>query len=941
MKCPKCETEMGAGSLFCPRCGTSRSAAASAGEDLGSLPTLREYRPGQKVFQRFTLKRILGRGGMGVVWLARDEQLDRDVALKFLPDVVAFNRGAVEDLKRETRRALDLTHPHIVRIHDLLQEISAAGISMEYVAGDTLANLRADQPHGVFSVAQLGPWVRDLCAALQYAHEQGKVVHRDLKPANLMVDDQGRVKIADFGISRSLTDSVSRMTQAAGSSGTLAYASPQQLDGEPPSVADDIYSLGATLYEVLTSKPPFHSGNIDRQVREKVPPSLTERRKELGVPGEAIPPVWETAIAACLAKQPAQRPASANELAARLGLAKLTPGSAQKPATSKGAKKRRLLAVAAVAVAVVGFLVWHFAVTVPNRRQAATQTSASVPPVGGAAAHPATAEPPAKAPAVEATKVRTDPPVECAQKKNEASQARTKARAYKLDGDKTLSQQVDDLENAWDNAETAYQKEDWKMAFAGYGQVLNLEENLKSSVAQRGAAVKAKESALTAQSQAQQSRAGDDAASQWQAAEGQRTSAETQLAAGKFSESQTLFEDAGRQYNRAKRQAEEAQEYRKAKADYEGLLRDTANVALLEKCGGSNWAGIKVQVQQAEEAKATEAGRQLYEGARKRLPKAVEVASAAESTAQQLKQEEAAQTKQKREKDEADADMKTAINQDMAAARKAVQDQNWSRVKQLANSVLGRDSGHTEAGQLRALAQFHRPLETGERWTNRLGMVFAPISETNILFCIWETRVQDYTAFANASMRKWRNPDYASGSTYPAVDLSWDDANAFCAWLTDYERKQDATFTNRCYRLPTDVEWSRAAGLPSEVGDTPDQRDRQNRTAYPWGQGWPPPSNADNYAGKKWDSFERLAPVGSMTMNKYGLYDMGGNVSEWCEDWLKPKFGLLEAKARVLRGASWKKDGKDDILLSRREWRGPNGRSDDLGFRVVLVPSGP
>src|SRR5207247_7144810 len=134
-------------------------------------------------------------------------------------------------------------------------------------------------------------------------------------PTNLMVNQRGDLKVTDFGIARSLSDSVSRLTLEQGRSGTLIYMSPQQLNGERCTLLDDIYSLGASIYELLTSKPPFYSGNIDRQIRERVAPSMTERRKEFDIEPALVPQVWEDGVAACLAKDPARRPQSAAEVA--------------------------------------------------------------------------------------------------------------------------------------------------------------------------------------------------------------------------------------------------------------------------------------------------------------------------------------------------------------------------------------------------------------------------------------------------------------------------------------------------------------------------------------------------------------------------------------------------------------------------------------------------
>ncbi|MCW5549142.1 MAG: serine/threonine protein kinase [Opitutaceae bacterium] len=290
-------------------------------DDLDLGATIKGFSPGQKVFNRFTLERILGRGGMGVVWLARDEDLERQVALKFLPEIVALDRESVTELKRETRRNLELTHPHIVRIYDFVQDARSAAISMEFVNGSSLSGLKVDRPGGIFSMPDVTRWAGQLCEALSYAHGTAKVVHRDLKPANLMITTEGDLKITDFGIACSISDSVSRVSKNMDSSGTPLYMSPQQMMGDRPTAADDIYSFGATVYELLAGKPPFYTGNIILQVQNKQPPTMAERRQELHLTdGDPIPAEWETVIAACLMKDPAERPPSIAAVAERLKL---------------------------------------------------------------------------------------------------------------------------------------------------------------------------------------------------------------------------------------------------------------------------------------------------------------------------------------------------------------------------------------------------------------------------------------------------------------------------------------------------------------------------------------------------------------------------------------------------------------------------------------------
>src|SRR5437870_3185803 len=327
----------------------------------GSDATTRELVAGQKLFNRYRLIKTLGRGGMGVVWLARDEELERDVALKFLPDLIIHDRAVLSDLKRETRRSLELTHKNIVRIYDFVHDETSGCISMEYVDGDTLSNLRADKPQKVFETSELKEWVSELCDALDYAHNHARIVHRDLKPSNLMVNQRGDLKVADFGIARSLSDSMSMLTMDRGKSGTLLYMSPQQLDGERGNHLDDVYSLGASVYELITSKPPFYSGNVDRQIREKVQPPMTQRRKELEIDGEPVDEIWEDVVRRCLAKDPAKRPQSVSEIAKMLSVPSPRTRRAKRAADSDGGQKKWIgILATVVALSILAAGGWWF-----------------------------------------------------------------------------------------------------------------------------------------------------------------------------------------------------------------------------------------------------------------------------------------------------------------------------------------------------------------------------------------------------------------------------------------------------------------------------------------------------------------------------------------------------------------------------------------------------
>ncbi len=262
---------------------------------------------------RYLLKKVLGLGGMGVVWLAYDKRLRESVALKFLPSQISFDPAALEDLRRETLRSRKLSHPNIVRIHDLHEgRDEPTFISMEYVDGPNLHFLRANRPAQILPWKFLAPLVRQLCEALDYAHGE-RVIHRDLKPANLMLDSNSRLKLADFGLACVISDSMTRLSGKSEMRGTLGFMSPQQADGKKAQVTDDIYALGATLYDLLTSRPPFHAGDIAYQIRHTRPDHMGQRLADLELTND-IPSEVSAMVMACLAKDSAQRPQSARAI---------------------------------------------------------------------------------------------------------------------------------------------------------------------------------------------------------------------------------------------------------------------------------------------------------------------------------------------------------------------------------------------------------------------------------------------------------------------------------------------------------------------------------------------------------------------------------------------------------------------------------------------------
>jgi hypothetical protein len=237
--------------------------------------------------------------------------------------------------------------------------------------------------------------------------------------------------------------------------------------------------------------------------------------------------------------------------------------------------------------------------------------------------------------------------------------------------------------------------------------------------------------------------------------------------------------------------------------------------------------------------------------------------------------------------------------------------------------------------------------EEGQPWTNSLGMKFVPLGKDRI--SIWETRVQDYDLFCAATGRRREPPDFAQGPTHPVVKVNWFDATAFCQWLSEKEHDENVLEERQSYRLPTDLEWSAAVGLPNEGGTTPESRDGKIRNEFPWGKQWPPPSGAANYADKTGqrartavlenysDGFAQTAPAGNFKGNGFGIYDLGGNVWEWCAEGYKGDAAGAGRDWGVLRGGSWATSIRTEMQSSYRNVVARNERDVIYGFRCVLV----
>jgi serine/threonine protein kinase len=327
--------------------------------------------PGRVLRGRYELVSTLGSGGMAVVFLARDRVLDRDVAVKVLREQHATDPVFLARFTREASHAARLSHPGLVTIFDSGIDQGTAFIVMEAVRGRTLREVLATE--GPLDVGRAVAIAADVCGVLEVAHRAG-VVHRDIKPGNVLICEDGRTRVFDFGIAR--TDGSDALTQTATVIGTAAYISPEQAAGAPAGPQSDLYALGCVLWEMLTGSPPFSAETpvalLYQHVNDDLA-SLSAQRPHVSSELDAV-------VRRLLAKDPAGRPATA-ALARQDLLAALRPAGGDTrvlPAVPPAdVARRRARPLARWAATGTGFCCWR----APSAASGPSTTPASSAPV--------------------------------------------------------------------------------------------------------------------------------------------------------------------------------------------------------------------------------------------------------------------------------------------------------------------------------------------------------------------------------------------------------------------------------------------------------------------------------------------------------------------------------------------------------------------------------
>jgi hypothetical protein len=325
MTCPACQQDIPETADSCPSCHLSFGEATQRfgpGEADGTRifqarPTLSSsyesiddtrFVPGMILAGRYRIVGLIGKGGMGEVYRADDLKLSQPVALKFLPDHLMADGGALARFHREVRIARQVSHHNVCRVYDIGEIGGRHYLSMEFIKGEELSSLL--RRIGRLPSDKASEISRQLCAGLAAAHKQD-VLHRDLKPANVMIDDHGNVRLTDFGIAGLMEELRSEDVRA----GTPAYMSPEQLSGDELTVRSDIYSLGLVIYEIFTGKKAFDAPTLGQLLdlrRSDTSPTTPSTLVQ------NLDPLVERIVMRCLEKDPEKRPASALEVAASL-----------------------------------------------------------------------------------------------------------------------------------------------------------------------------------------------------------------------------------------------------------------------------------------------------------------------------------------------------------------------------------------------------------------------------------------------------------------------------------------------------------------------------------------------------------------------------------------------------------------------------------------------
>jgi serine/threonine protein kinase/formylglycine-generating enzyme required for sulfatase activity len=991
--------------------GLESAKAATGNPQVWQPPTPEEL---AALLPQYEIEALLGRGGMGAVYRGRQAALDRAVAIKLLPAELAADAEFMSRFQREARTLAKLQHPGIVAVHDFGQTSQGhLYFVMEFVNGTDLARLI----HGPgVNPAQALEVIAQVCEALQYAHSQG-VIHRDIKPANVLLTQEGRAKLADFGLARPTSEETASLTRSNVVMGTPDYMAPEQMAGNADHRAD-LYALGVMLYEMLTGQTPRGAW---------APPS---QRVEVDVRLDQV-------VVRALQQDPAMRYQQASEIKTDVDVIRTTPlpkagkakaksapeapgqrtaplPKAKKPGSKFAIAAAIILPLLAVAGMVAFSLVKKPAASSshpPGEKaklpwQRIDHTEAEWAKLGNTVENGW----------VNLLDIHKGKPVivfDMLRTERALSKFAVRARAmYHEDGNGHVDLSCRDNENAttgsiqfWRNHMTVRQQ--LAADSQRYPVPASVGDECEFEAVFLEGKVHARFNGGPVFSFAQETSipcvaltiSGSKASVRdieyvnldglpdplkalgWEVAESEPAPS---LPWQKLTQSSPNWDDkvllvdgdGWIEFKTTEETPHQISLTAAAPSNNPGLFRDTAlRVHYRWNPQQRRKAGLYLSARnRAESGRAetwlTGGGYALDvsggDGAnwQRMLPQPLKLAEEGTFELAVIGQR-----------------MLVRLNGQVLLDKVSTVLNRTGSLNVRVQNCLLRDIEHvnldgipdplkalgwevpTRAVTPTAAASATASPATATKdqpFVNSLGMKFVPVPITGgptggrrVLFSIWETRVQDFEVFADENLVTWSPANMPQGPSHPAVMVSREHARTFCAWLTERERKAGKLGANELYRLPTDHEWSCAVGIGDreDPAKTPSEKRGGMGDLFPWGRTWPPPAGAGNFSGEEAighelakpnpnqktlmgyrDDFIWTAPAGSFTANGSGIFDLSGNVSEWCEDWMD-----ASQKNHVVRGSSWQTSERSTMLMSFRLPSDANVVTYFTGFRCVLV----
>ena len=858
---------------------------------------------GKVLADRYRMLYSLGEGGMGMVWLAEDTELGNErVAIKLIPKALSSSPKAIKSLKKEAQTSRGLSHNNIIRLHDLHTDGHEKFLVMEYVEGKTLESLLAEREDDRYSLEELLPIAEQVAAGLDYAHNR-RVLHRDLKPANIMVDKNGRVVLLDFGIARQLRES---MTQVTGhdTSGTLPYMSPQQLMGDQPDRPMDIYSLAAVLYECLAGHPPFYQGDIAEQIKSKQPPPIKD----------VAASVNRTLLPA-LSKSPINRPTSASNLVLMLsGKSKLTNLQAGMEESGRSRSVIKKVVLVLIAVALGAGLFFRDAIVEEARKLAGNESSVSSTDMVSADKNPIRPTKPASGPVqtgsndIPGTGSSLGNFVQGLQPVPESNPGAVRS----IDTDSSAGA-VDNTGTDVDHGTPS-----------GHGVTTDLNVDTTPGAIP---AIKDEFTVLMEQAKAVET------AGQW----------ETAISIYEQAQNIRKTKDVQDALAGCRNHISRVHSSRAEKYESEGQLREAVKSYLLA-LEFEHDASVeeKVKTLQARIASVREKQAE-FENRCKRLAGAERSSydDFANAIAELRELRVASPGADGRE--ELDALRQQIVEEILAYVGPGLIEQDSEVALKAIKLALQEDPGNAQATAVKL-----KLWNAGARddYENSVKMRFveiapgefemgSPLNEDGGESFEWPRHTVRITRWffigtTEVTQEQWRavmtsDPSAHPGDNRPVENVSWHEAVDFCHKLSELEGLK--------YRLPTEAEWEYVCRAGT-------------KTAYSTGN-----NGVRALRQVCWCSFNNIMgsalcakPVGHAEANRWGMYDMHGNLLEWCYDWYEGQYadtiqedpaGPAISDERVLRGGSWYHVPAKCRSAARLS-ADPKTRDSMTGFRVVI-----